>query len=99
MSEEERFSVTVGKLERLLAAQRWIIGMTAAAVLWGARLEFASADHGQRLTGVEADVKTNGKDIAAIQGRLHGIATQVGMLPGKVAARLLEEEQQRRGDE
>lgn len=78
----------IERLEKLLQYQKWIIVCTAAAVLWGAKLEFASADHGKRLDSVEADTKRNGNNISEIQGRLHGIASLVGKIPGKVATAL-----------
>lgn len=78
----------INRLERLMNMQKWIIGLTAAAVLWGARLEFASTDHGKRLDSVEPETKRNSNNISEIQGRLHGLASQMGKLPGKVATAL-----------
>jgi hypothetical protein len=79
------------KMEKLLVIQRWIISLTAAAVLWGARLEWSNKDHEQRLNEVEADNKQDAKNISEIQGRLHGIASQLGKLPGQVAAKVKED--------
>ena len=75
-------------LEELAGVGKWMISLIIAFVVWAARLEFASTDHGKRLDGVEVDTKRNSNNISEIQGRLHGIASQLGKLPGKVATAL-----------
>lgn len=78
----------IARMERMLNAQKWIIGLTASAVLWGARLEFASTNHGERIQGLEADSKIHDKSISEIQGRLHNIADQAPNTPNHVAAKI-----------
>lgn len=92
MSAEEKFEKTIGRLEKLVQAQRWIIGLTAAAVLWGARLEYASTDHGKRLDAMEPQLRANSTSIAQIEGRLHGISTLIGRVPEKVVAKINEKD-------
>lgn len=78
----------ITRLEKLAGLGKWIISLIIAFVVWAARLEFASTDHGKRLDGVEVDTKRNSNNISEIQGRLHGTASQLGKLPGKVATAL-----------
>lgn len=52
------------------------------------RVETVIDVHERRIGGIEDDVKAQGKSISEIEGRLHGIASQVGKVPGRVAARL-----------
>lgn len=78
----------ITRLEKLAGLGKWIISLIIAFVAWAARLEFASTDHGKRLDGVEIDTKRNSNNISEIQGRLHGTASQLGKLPGKVATAL-----------
>ncbi len=46
------------------------------------------ATHEHRLNTVEGETKVQGKQITNIEGRLHGIASQIGRVPGKVATKL-----------
>lgn len=84
----EEMEQMLQRTERVRKLWMAVVTVTVGAVLWGARLEFASEDHGRRINGLEVDVKANGKNISEIQGRLHGIASQVGKVPGRVAGKL-----------
>lgn len=78
----------ITRLEKLAGLGKWLISLIIAFVVWAARLEFATTDNSKRLDGVEIDTKRNSNNISEIQGRLHGIASQLGKLPGKVATAL-----------
>ena len=43
----------LSKLDRIFRAARWLVLMTASAVLWGARLEWKNGDHEYRLAKIE----------------------------------------------
>ncbi len=44
--------------------------------------------HGQALDQHSTAITKHGEEIAEIKGKLHGIASQVGKVPGKVAERM-----------
>lgn len=44
--------------------------------------------HEQRLHNAEQEVRSLQKDVSNIEGRLHGIASQVGKVPAQVAEKL-----------
>lgn len=54
-------------------------------------------EHERRLESHDSDIRdigsrtdVLGRDVAEIKGKLHGISSQVGRMPGKVAARINE---------
>ena len=46
------------------------------------------SQHGATLSQHSSSISKHGEEIAEIKGKLHGIASQVGRMPGKVAAKL-----------
>lgn len=55
------------------------------------KIETVIGTHGDRLNSLEKSRDESTKEISEIKGRLHGIASQVGKVPGKVAAAVKEE--------
>lgn len=81
----DKFDAKMAKLERLYKLQLGIILLTASAVLWGARLEWTSADHEKRINRLESatdDLKT---DVIEIKTRTRNITA----LPPKVNPEIL----------
>lgn len=48
--------------------------------------------HEARLGSTEGDVKSLKNNVSNIESRLHGIATQIGKVPNKVAAKIQDDE-------
>lgn len=86
----DQLDAKLAKLDRLYRMQLGIILLTASAVLWGGRLEWSKADHEARIHAVETDTRGLREDMIEVKTRIHGVATQVGRVPGKVAAKLNE---------
>lgn len=55
------------------------------------KVETVIGQHESRIGGIEGDVKRQGSAISNIEGRLHGIATQIGKVPGRVASKIQDE--------
>lgn len=49
-------------------------------------------NHERRIADTEGDVKALKSNVSSIESRLHGIASQVGKVPAKVAAKLSDTE-------
>lgn len=84
----ERMNQILARLERVWKLCLGIATAVVAVVLWGARLEWRVSE----AHAIIPTVQQHGQQIATLEGRLHGIASQVGKVPGKVAAKLNEEE-------
>jgi hypothetical protein len=75
-----------------------ILGIITAAITIGVqwmslgeikgKLETVVNMHDRRLDAAEGKIDDHAKDIAEIKGKLHGIASQVGKVPGRVAERI-----------
>lgn len=76
------------RAERLLKIVMAVLGLVVSGTLWGARLEWITKDHERRIMSAEGDVKGLNHAVSNIEGRLHGLASQVGKMPAKVAAKL-----------
>ena len=87
----DQINAILARSERMLQAQRWIIVLTASAVLWGAKLECTKADHEKRITNVETDTQHIHDDMIEVKTRIHGVASQIGKMPGKVASTIKQE--------
>lgn len=90
-----RIDTAAARMERLWSILRWIATLIIAGVLWGARLEWRSSATADDVSAMKPVVSEHGQKLANIEGRLHGIASQVGKVPSKVAARLNGEEAER----
>lgn len=55
------------------------------------KIETVIGSHEKRINSLEESQNDASKEISEIKGRLHGIASQVGKVPGKVAAAVKEE--------
>ena len=84
----DRIDTMLNKLERLGKIMRWALGLIITGAVWAASMQ-------SRVNSLEAEQqdmrpKVQGalNSIANIEGRLHGIASQVGKVPGKVASKL-----------
>ena len=73
-----------------------ILGIISAVVTIGVqigsvgelkgKIDAVITSHEHRLTNLESHRDEASKEISEIKGRLHGIASQVGKVPGRVAA-------------
>jgi len=52
------------------------------------KLETVEAAHERRLDSHEGKLDEHTKDISEIKGKLHGIASQVGRVPGRVVDKI-----------
>ncbi len=86
---QNRVLLTLGILT---AAITVFIQVASVGELKG-KIETVIGAHEKRLTDLEHHRDEASKEISEIKGRLHGIASQVGKVPGKVAAAVKEEEE------
>ena len=75
----DRIDSMLGKLDRLSKLQVWIVGMTAAAVLWGARLEFRVSDHDKRVDKLETRTDIMLQSLSEMKGRNGGVSQSVNV--------------------
>lgn len=52
------------------------------------KIETVVRVHERRLDAAEGKIDENTKDIAEIKGKLHGVASQVGKVPGRVVDKI-----------
>ena len=80
----------LNKLQLLGKMLIWALALIISGAVWAALLQSdvtsLKAEHAEMKPKVESALSS----IANIEGRLHGIASQVGKMPGKVAAKLNE---------
>lgn len=60
----------LGRVERIGAAARWLLGLLVMAVLWVARVEWNHQNHEGRLASVEHDAKGLTRDVDRMKGSL-----------------------------
>lgn len=93
----DRMDAALTKLEKLGKLLVWALVLIIAGALWAARLEWRVSDTAAQVvdinTSLKPQVKEHGEKLANIEGRLHGIASQVGKVPARVAAKLQPEEE------
>lgn len=87
-SQIDRLDAMLSKLERLGKLLLWALALIISGAVWAATIQ-------DRVTNIEAwkseaspKLEGHAKAIANIEGRLHGLASQVGKVPGRVAAKL-----------
>lgn len=95
MSEDtlSRIDLILSRLERLGKLLLTTLMIIVSGAIWAATMEL-------RLRSVESEqghlspkVEAHGQQISNLEGRLHGIASQLGKVPGKVAAKMQEGEE------
>lgn len=94
----DRLEAVLTKQEKLGKVLIASLVLILSGALWAARLEWRVADTAAQVVDIKTDlepqVKQHGEQLANIEGRLHGVASQVGKVPSRVAAKLQPEEQQ-----
>ena len=94
----DRLEAVLTKQEKLGKVLIASLALIISGALWAARLEWRVADTAAQVvdinTSLKPQVKEHGEKLANIEGRLHGVASQVGKVPSRVAAKLQPEEQQ-----
>lgn len=86
-----RIDSLIARLERLGKLLLWALLLIITGAVWATRQEMVINDHDRRLREVETVTASNSTDVSEIKGRLHGIASQVGRVPGKVVERMTNE--------
>jgi len=87
MSNEElfeRFERTASVIEKMF---KWVVALvtlTMGGVLWGAKLEWTSADHEKRLLSTETTIAQTAKTLNAIDTNLQLQEQAINGLGGKV---------------
>ena len=71
----DNFDAKMAKLERLYKLQLSIILMTGTAVLWGARLEWTSADHEKRVSKLEISTEGLKSDMIELKTRTRNVTS------------------------
>jgi len=94
MSEDQltRADDLLSRLERLGKLLLTILMVTVSGAVWAATIEIRLRSMESEQSQMVPEIKTHGQQISNIEGRLHGIASQVGKMPGKVAAKIQTEE-------
>jgi hypothetical protein len=95
MSDDQlsHIDLLLSRLERLgkLLATTLIVIVTGA--IWAATMELRLRSVESEQSHMSPKVEAHGQQISNLEGRLHGIASQLGKVPGKVAAKMSEGEQ------
>lgn len=71
MSNVERLDNMLSKTERIFGAAKIFMTLLIFGALWVFRIEYTQADHEQRITETETDLKPLATDLAKIKGHLH----------------------------
>ena len=90
----DRLEAVLTKQEKLGKVLIASLALIISGALWAARLEWKAAATADEVADIKPQVQVHGQQLANIEGRLHGIASQVGKVPSRVAAKLQPEEQQ-----
>jgi hypothetical protein len=95
MSEDSlsRIDLILSRLERLAKLLLAALMIIVSGAIWAATMELRLRSVEAEQSRISPDVKAHGEQISNIEGRLHGIASQLGKVPGKVAAKMSEGEQ------
>ncbi len=78
----------IGRLERLGKLLVGALVLIISGAVWATRQEMNMSEHDRRLTDVEKTSATLNTEVSEIKGRLHGIASQVGKMPSRVAQQI-----------
>jgi len=90
-SDLDRLDQMLSKLEKLGHLLLWALGLIITWAVWAALLQSDVTSLKAEQAEMKPEIKGHTQAIANIEGRLHGIASQEGKVPGKVAAKLQEE--------
>lgn len=93
-SDLDRLDQMLSKLERLGKLLLWALVLIITGAVWAALLQSDVTSLKAEQAEMRPKVQGALNSIANIEGRLHGIASQVGKVPGKVAAKLNEDPSQ-----
>lgn len=81
----------ITKLSGLARLLLWALALIISGAVWAATLQGRVNSLEAEQNDLRPKVQSALSSIANIEGRLHGIASQVGKVPGKVAAKLNED--------
>lgn len=87
-----RLDSMLGKLERLGKLMRSALVLIITGAIWAATMQNDLASVKAEQREIRPKVESHAQAIANIEGRLHGIASQVGRVPGRVAEKLQPQE-------
>jgi len=90
----DALNAQAAQMERLAKMLLTALVLILTGALWAARLEWKAAATADEVAELKPQVQVHGQQLANIEGRLHGIASQVGKVPSRVAAKLQPEEPQ-----
>lgn len=88
----DRIDAMLGKLERLGKLMLAALALIISGAIWAATMQSDLAAVKAEQREIRPKVETALNSIANIEGRLHGIASQVGRVPGRVAEKLQPQE-------
>ncbi len=86
----DRMDAMMTKLERVAKLMLWALGLIISGAVWAALLQSDVNTLKAATADMKPKVDGHSQAIANIEGRLHGIASQVGKVPSRVAAKLNE---------
>jgi cell division protein FtsL len=95
MSEDSlsRIDLILSRLERLAKLLLAALMIIVSGAIWAATMELRLRSVESEQSHMSPKVEAHGQQISNLEGRLHGIASQLGKVPGKVAAKMSEGEQ------
>lgn len=79
------------KLEKLGRLLVWALGLIISGAVWASTMQMRIASVESWKDKTDPKVEEHSSKLASIEGRLHGIASQVGKVPSRVAAKISEE--------
>ena len=90
MSEEtyHHFDTVISRLEKLGKLLITALVLIMSGAVWAARIEWRLGEAEHVGFQLKPRVEQHDRQISTIEGRLHGIASQIGRVPGKLAAKL-----------
>ena len=90
MSEEaaHHFDIVISRLEKLGKMLIAALMLIMSGAIWAARIEWRLGETESVGFNLKPRVEQHDRQISTIEGRLHGIASQIGRVPGKVATKL-----------
>lgn len=86
----DRIDTMLNKLERLGKLMLLALGLIITGAVWAASMQSRVSNLESEQAGMKPQIQQHDKAISNIEGRLHGIASQVGKVPSRVAAKLNE---------
>lgn len=86
----DRIDSVLAKQERVARLMLWALGLILTGAVWATLLQADVNALKSDNADMKPKVNSHSEAIANIEGRLHGIASQVGKVPSRVAAKLNE---------